>query len=335
MASDSSPQMQEHQIYNRAREIPFLSNRHIGSGGFGVVDEVEGIAGPFENQIYARKVIILVDNEADRKKQLEGIKQEVEILRKAQHAHVVQLIMTYEFFNNFGIVMDPCADGDLEKAFQENTCDDMSRWFKCLLNGVAYVHKKGITHRDIKPQNILVKDGEVYLSDFGLSKMGLGMTHPTTNIGQPRGRTPEYCAPEVELGHTRNRKADIFSLGAVYLEMLTVCSYPYPSTAKLAEFRSLLRAGDRQSYALGVSRLNNWMDRLGDAPSKPAWHSAILSACRKMLMEDRGQRPTADDVQFWWQCYSSSDLPPAACHCNATQDFLDPNQGTSEDHADM
>jgi len=85
-----------------------------------------------------------------------------------------------------------------------------------LINGVAYAHEAGIRHRDIKPHNILVKSENVLLTDFGISMMDLGTTVPTTIVNRPRARTTEYCAPEVESGHTRGRSADIFSLGAVF-----------------------------------------------------------------------------------------------------------------------
>ena len=85
-----------------------------------------------------------------------------------------------------------------------------------------------------------------------------------TMIGRPRTRTPEYCAPEMDIGHTRGRSADTFSLGTVFFEMLTVCSYP----GELEEFNSRLRTKNRRSYAENVPGVFEWLDILQQTPRK-------------------------------------------------------------------
>ncbi|KAL6410945.1 ankyrin repeat protein [Ilyonectria robusta] len=310
--------MEQHHRYNDVDAVPFKSIKLIGGGAVGVVDEVLGLAGPFRNRVYARKTIVLVEDPAGREAELLEIEKEVEILREASHHHIVKLVTTYLFDDNYAIVMDPRADSHLERSLQQNTpeaAEKISTWFGCLLSGVAYAHQRGIRHRDIKPHNILVKDGTILLSDFGISMMGLGITVPTTILGRPRGRTPEYCAPEVEQGHTRGRSADIFSLGAVFLEMLSVCSYSGEGREKLGEFRSILKVDGRQSYALSIQKVGDWMDSLKDAPSRPVWQPIVLELCRRMLQEQQALRPKVDDIQAWWSLQSPSDLPPTACNC--------------------
>ncbi|RKK75275.1 hypothetical protein BFJ69_g7865 [Fusarium oxysporum] len=311
--------MNQHRFYKAARDVPFEYIKSIGFGGVGTVDEVFGRDGsPFEGRIYARKTILLVEDPAKRDEGLREIEKEVAILREASHHHIVKLVMTYLFQDNYGIVMDPRADGHLEKSLHENTpevADKISSWFGCLLSGVAYAHRRGIRHRDIKPHNILVKDGTVLLSDFGISMMGIGITVPTTFVGRPRARTLEYCAPEVEQGHTRGRSADVFSLGAVFLEMVTVCSYPGDSSSKLNELHGALAVGGRHSYALSARGVGEWMNSLSDAPSRPAWQPTVLEMCRRMLQGERTSRPKMDDIWSWWSCQPLSDLPPMACSC--------------------
>jgi predicted Ser/Thr protein kinase len=89
---------------------------------------------------------------------------------------------------------------------------------------LQYAHEEGIVHRDIKPENILLdKKGRVKIADFGLAKL---LDRPATvyTLTDPAHRmgTPHYMAPEqVERPHEVDHRADIYSLGVVFYEMLT------------------------------------------------------------------------------------------------------------------
>ncbi|MEM9412222.1 MAG: serine/threonine-protein kinase [Planctomycetota bacterium] len=93
-----------------------------------------------------------------------------------------------------------------------------------LCDALQYAHEQGVVHRDIKPENILMgKDGAIKIADFGLSRiiasdnqsMSLTQTHQVLG-------TPKYMAPEqFESSHGVDHRADIYSLGVVFYEMLT------------------------------------------------------------------------------------------------------------------
>ena len=91
-------------------------------------------------------------------------------------------------------------------------------------NALQYAHDQGVVHRDIKPENILLtKEGQVKIADFGLSRL-LGSDNQQdllTGTHQVMG-TPRYMAPEqLEGAHRVDHRADIYSLGVVFYEMLT------------------------------------------------------------------------------------------------------------------
>jgi len=93
-----------------------------------------------------------------------------------------------------------------------------------ICEALQYAHEEGLVHRDIKPENILLdKKGRVKIADFGLAKL---LDRPQsactlTQAGQRMG-TPHYMAPEqIEGAHKVDHRADIYSLGVVFYEMLT------------------------------------------------------------------------------------------------------------------
>ncbi len=93
-----------------------------------------------------------------------------------------------------------------------------------ICSALQYAHDKGVVHRDIKPENILVsKSGEVKLVDFGLAKLvgldeeGMGLTGTHQAMGTFHYMAPEQYEKPLEVDH----RADIFSLGVVFYELLT------------------------------------------------------------------------------------------------------------------
>ena len=113
-----------------------------------------------------------------------------------------------------------------------------------ICEALQFAHNEGIVHRDIKPENILLdKKGRVKIADFGISKM-LSQTSDQASLTGARGvvGTPHYMAPEqLEKPTTVDHRADIFSLGVVFYEMLTgelpLGKFGAPSTKVLVDVR--------------------------------------------------------------------------------------------------
>ena len=84
---------------------------------------------------------------------------------------------------------------------------------------LAYAHRQGVIHRDVKPANLMVdKDNRVVLTDFGIAKIVTGVQFTATGgmVG-----TPAYMAPEQGLGEAGDERSDIYSLGVIFFQMLT------------------------------------------------------------------------------------------------------------------
>ena len=122
--------------------------------------------------------------------------------------------------------MQPVADCDLRQYLDsmEGNPDRMASlryFYGCLAGAVHYLHASDIRHRDLKSKNILVKEGRVFITDFGTSYSRTSTKRSTTN-DRNVPQTPEYMAPEIARREPRNRSSDMWSLGVVFLEISTV-----------------------------------------------------------------------------------------------------------------
>ena len=264
--------------------LPYEHIKNLGSGGFGLVDQVRHTT---TGKIYARKTIRLRLSQ-DHDGVLYSFWNEIEIMRHLSgHHHIVRCVASYICRPELGLILDHVADfGSLADLLQEiregRQLVDVWRpilWrsFGCCAGALAFIHRKGIRHKDIKPENLLVHQGKIVFADFGVSLDGSDLESVTTT-GIPDGFSRRYCPPEVvaRTPGPRNTKSDVFSLGCVYTEIT--------STLKPTQLpTSLLKT----CYA---ENIENILTRLNVAPS------FVNLACSWMLKRENSLRATAHEI---------------------------------------
>lgn len=228
------PRGKDYDVVDEA-ELPYVHVRNLGHGHSGTVEEVRDRN---TNKIYARKTIRITGSRANKAEQTTVFRNEVNIIRGLEsHCHIISVYATYVTKRDFGILLEPVASqGDLEEFLAEfvREMEDvgttsprvlamtpvLKRGLGCLAAGLAFMHAKRIRHKDIKPRNILVHNGKVMYTDFGYSFDSNGFTRSTTE-GRPNYLTRRYSAPEVLEHEQRNSKSDVYSLGCVFIDMLS------------------------------------------------------------------------------------------------------------------
>ncbi|MBC8216880.1 MAG: protein kinase, partial [Planctomycetes bacterium] len=157
----------------------------------------------------------------------ERFTREARSLAKLNHP---QIVTVHEFGHTedglYYFLMEFVDGTDLRHVIQagELTSDQALAIVPQICEALHYAHKKGLVHRDIKPENILLdKEGSIKIADFGLARL---LDRPTTAYtltqADQRMGTPHYMAPEqIEHPSKVDHRADIYSLGVVFYEMLT------------------------------------------------------------------------------------------------------------------
>ncbi len=153
-------------------------------------------------------------------------KREAVILARLEHPNLVSVIDFFEAGNNVYLVMKYVEGENLADRIQrlgQLAEDEVVAMAAQILDALGYCHSQGIIHRDVKPQNIIIRpDGDAVLVDFGLVKLWDPSDPRTRTVMQGVG-SPQYAPPEqygTGMGHTEPR-SDIYSLGATMYHALT------------------------------------------------------------------------------------------------------------------
>lgn len=191
----------------------------LGRGGMGAVYRAKQLRA---DRMVALKIILSVDHA--RPEELARFQTEIQSVAQLQHPNIVQVYEAGQVDELPYFTQELVEGGTLANKISKRLLgfDETAQALHTLSKAVGYAHSKGVIHRDLKPDNILVgSDGALKIADFGLARRTDDQSHLTRD-GTIMG-TPSYMPPEQASGstHAIGPLCDVYSLGAILYELLT------------------------------------------------------------------------------------------------------------------
>lgn len=203
----------------RALGTAYRLERELGGGGMSRVFVAE------ETRLARRVVIKVLPPELAAEISVDRFNREIQLSASLQHPHIVPLLAAGGSADVLFYTM-PFVEGEALRTRLaregELPVRDAVRILKDVADALAYAHARGIVHRDIKPDNVLLSGNHAVVADFGVAKaVSQAKTESgLTSVGVALG-TPAYMAPEQAAGDPNiDHRADIYAFGAMAYEML-------------------------------------------------------------------------------------------------------------------
>jgi len=245
----------------------------LGEGSYSTVYKVKR---KIDNQIYALKKVKLSNlNEKEKTNSL----NEVRILASVKSKYVISYKEAFfdEKDSTLGVVMEYADNGDLYKKILEYKqkkiyFEEIDIWkiFVQLVKGLKALHDLQILHRDLKSANVfLFKDGHAKLGDLNVSKVA------KRGLGYTQTGTPYYASPEIWKDLPYDNKSDIWSLGCVLYEMITL--HPPFRSKNMDELYKKVLSGD-----------------IGNLPEK--YSNDLYEVVLLMMKVNSNKRPNCNDI---------------------------------------
>lgn len=251
-----SPQARTHR-YLEFSTAHFKDLKEISKGGSAYVLHVQHkLSGKkFVCKRFPREIPI-----EKHREQLKIFEQEVTVLKSIRHHHIVRLVASITDLKSFSIILYPAAGVTLlevlkyKQSLLEKEIETLSYSFNCLATALTYLHKNSVLPNFIEPNNILLSGRRVLLYNFGISLEWKESENSTTG-GTSTSFTRRYAAPEVHLnGEPQKWKADVWSLGCVFLEII--------SAVKGCSFDDIDAGECVQGQRLSLAAMKDWLEKL-------------------------------------------------------------------------
>lgn len=209
-----------------------------GAGSTGVYKLVS----PLTGEAFAVKLVLRHRKRETAAKH--SFEKEVSIFYKLRHPGICRLRTVVTDGQYHMLVIELCEQGELfSQVAQGAMSEPVARdYFVQIIDAVDYCHGKRIYHRDLKLENILVKDGptkRIKVADFGMARdCNPNSMCATKGMGTVSYMAPEVAAPDA-LAPYDGAAADVWSIG-VMLYVMLVCNYPFGHDGEISDFAQCL-----------------------------------------------------------------------------------------------
>jgi len=212
---------------------------------------------------------------------------EIRLLQQMQHPHIISYLDCKVERNELTVVMELAEAGDLARYIARAADAGRPlgearalRHFAQIADALSYMHERRVMHRDIKPANVFLSNDDVADGEDPVMKLGdLGLGRyfsSKTNVVNSFVGTPYYMSPEQIQGGGYDFKSDIWSLGCLLYELVTL--------------RSPFYSAGINFYVLGKRIMARKFEPMGDVSNE------LVALVDVMLQVDAASRPTAADV---------------------------------------
>lgn len=261
-----------------------------------------------EKQLDRKVVIKVLPENVAAEISADRFRREIQLAAKLQHSHIVPVLTAGEILGRPYFTM-PFIEGESLRQRLDRVGElplpEALRLLREVASAIAYAHKHGIVHRDIKPDNVMISDEFALVTDFGVAKAlnasAVDKNGPTMTTGGVIIGTPAYMSPEQATADPAvDHRADIYSFGILAYEVLTG-STPF--------------SGRTTQGLLAAHAIEPPDSILNRRPNLAPWLANIVMQCLEKRPADRPQS-AADLFHLLQQSdeltRSGSEMRPAA-----------------------
>jgi eukaryotic-like serine/threonine-protein kinase len=293
---------------------PFVIDKKIGAGAMGAVYRAK-----YADSGKWVAIKVVAGAHATNETTLQRFEREWEILKQLKHPNIVRLVASGRYAGTPFYAMEYVEGESLDKIMARRGrigWEEVVRLGRQLCAGLQHAHEKGIVHRDLKPSNIMIlKDGTVKLTDFGIAKDldRTAITEANSTVGTAAYMSPEQCKGERNLTY----KSDLYSMGVMFYELLTGTK-PFQAESSLDMFMQHVKGTFERPSRLALD-VPIFLDTLvcqlmeKDPARRPLSAAMVAEALERVEEKVAAQQAAGLDAART----TKSDKPPAAAGVDA------------------
>lgn len=276
-----------------AQERYFLQKVKLGEGSFGTVWRA------VDRQTSTTVAVKQLDKAVLPKRGVRraDIEREISVMQAVNHENVTKLYGSWEDAQSIFLALEYCNGGDFGDKVREKGMDleewVAAKWMYQIISAIWVLHCKNICHRDIKPDNFMVHDEVLKLSDFGLAVHLPWGQRLTDKCGTPAFMSPEqHQLPQDSRGYSH--ACDVWAAGITMYMVMFAGKHPFLLNSHQLDQQSLLSGHLDFSVSSGF---------LSFAMPKDRYSAVARTFCKQMVAPEAARRITAVDARqsIWFQ----------------------------------